>query len=197
MKGFVYHIMDPSHLNSLDHGHIGVTNIDKGVRRRFMGHKNSSRHMRKIIIENNVDFDKHVRILCHADILYCYQLEKALRPNQKMGWNIASGGGGYNYKSSIDNLSEFRSKWQSDRMKDENLKKRQGDSFKENYYSSEESQRLRKQRSKEHMADPIKKEKCLNAIHKKKKCPHCEYENNAGNVAIHIKKHHKEILNND
>lgn len=195
--GYVYHIMDPQNMFSLDHGYIGVTNENKGVRRRFMGHKNSSRHMRKIIRENNIEFYTHVRILCKGELSYCYELERLLRPNEKMGWNIASGGIGYNYKSNKENLSEFRSKYQSERMKDEELKRRQGESFKQNYYTNEESQLLRRRRSKEHMADPIKKQKCLSAIHKKKKCPHCEYENNAGNIAIHIKKYHKESIHDN
>lgn len=192
--GYVYHIMDPNNMFSLDHGYVGVTNESKGVRRRFMGHKNSSRHMRNIIRENNIDYDTHVRILCKADLKYCYELENKLRPREKIGWNIAAGGIGYNYKSSVKNLSEFRSNFQSERMKDEKLKRQQGESFKENYYASEESQKLRKKRAKEHMADPIKKEKCLSVIHKKKKCPYCQYENNAGNIAIHIKKYHKENI---
>ena len=100
-------------------------------------------------------------------------------------------------KTHTEETKRVMSELQTERMKDEELKKRQGESFKENYYANEQSQKLRKQRSIEHMADPIKKQKCLSAIHKKKKCPHCEYENNAGNVAIHIKKHHKEILNDN
>lgn len=195
--GILYHIMNPNHIGSLDHGYIGVTNMKKGLRRRFMSHKNASRHMRRLIRDNNVDFDLHVRMLCITELKYCYELEKALRPVEKIGWNIAAGGVGYNYKSNKENLSEFRSNFQSERMKDEELKKRQGESFRQNYYSSEESQKLRKQRSKEHMSDPFKREKCLNAMHKKKKCPFCDFENNAGNVAIHIRKHHKENLNDD
>lgn len=45
-------------------------------------------------------------------------------------------------------------------------------------------------KAKEHMADPEKKQKCISAMHKKKKCPHCDFESNAGNVASHIKRSH-------
>jgi len=189
----VYHIINPEYPNSLEHGYIGVTNSKRGVRRRFVGHKNSSRHMHTIIRINKINFDDHVKILCYADMLYCYELEHKLRPYENIGWNLAAGGVGYNWDESASAVSKFRSMFQSERMKDEELKKKQGESFKENYYSDEESQQLRKKRSIEHMADPIKKQKCLNAIHKMKKCPHCEFENNVGNVALHIKRKHKEI----
>lgn len=195
VKGFVYHIKNPND-DSIEEGYVGVVKESKGAYKRFREHASDMRRvMSHHISSNNISFD-NVEILFEGDIFECYQLEAQLRPRQRMGWNLAKGGGGP-YYSSIENLNKFRSELQTERMKDEELKKRQGESFKENYYANEQSQKLRKQRSREHMADPIKKQKCLSAIHKKKKCPHCEYENNAGNVAIHIKKHHKEILNDN
>lgn len=192
MKGLVYHIPDPNDKNT-NSGYIGVVKETKGIYRRFREHSSDkNRMMSHHIRENNVIFDD-VKILFEGDIKECYEYEAKLRPSQNIGWNLASGGGGP-YYSSIEDLSSFRSALQSERMKDEKIKKRQSESFKENYYSNEESQTLRKIRAKEHMANFEKREKCLSAIHKKKICPHCEYENNAGNVAIHIKKHHKEIL---
>jgi len=35
----------------------------------------------------------------------------------------------------------------------------------------------------------------LGAMHNKKKCPYCDYENNSGNVAIHIKRKHNNEPN--
>lgn len=195
MKGFVYHIKNPNN-SSIEEGYVGVVKETKGVYRRFREHASDlKRVMSHHITSNNISFD-NVAILFEGDISECYKLEAQLRPKQCMGWNLAKGGGGP-YYSSIENLNKFRSELQTERMKDEELRKRQGDSFKENYYSNEESQRLRKQRSREHMSDPLKKEKCLSAIHMKKKCAYCEYENNSGNLTMHIKKYHKEILNND
>jgi len=34
-------------------------------------------------------------------------------------------------------------------------------------------------------------------IHAKKKCPYCDHENNPANLARHIKKQHKDKLDND
>jgi regulator of replication initiation timing len=191
-KGYVYHIIDPNFPESLEHGYIGVTVEHRGPLERFKEHKNSKKYMRSIIKENNLNFENHVKILCFASLDYCYYIEKKLRPKQLMGWNVAAGGGGFAYKSMIDDLKKFRSKLQTERMKNEELKKKQAESFKENYYSDLELQKLRKQRAIEHMSDPVKKEKCLSAMHKKVKCSHCDYENNPGNVAIHLKKKHGE-----
>ena len=77
-------------------------------------------------------------------------------------------------------------------MKDESLKKRQGEKFKENYYNNPNAIELRKLRAREHMADPEKKKACLLGLHKKIKCPHCDFESNAGNVKQHIKRLHNE-----
>ena len=147
--------------------------------------------MKYIIEQNNLTFEDHVKIICFADIEYCYELEIKLRPHQKIGWTIAAGGRGQNYKSSIENIRKFRSDLQSQRMQDEQLKRKQSETFKNNYYSDKESQALRKRKAKEHMSDPIKKQKCLSVIHKKIKCPYCDYENNAGNVKLHIKRKHE------
>lgn len=195
-RGYVYQIIDPSNPDSLDHGYIGVTAEHRGIRQRFTEHKNRSKYMKHLIKEHNLTFEEHMKIICFADIEYCYELEIKLRPHQKMGWNIASGGRGQNYKSSIENLRKFRSDLQSKRMQDENLKKRQSETFKNNYYADAESQELRKLRAKEHMADPDKKQKCLDAMHKKIKCPHCDYTSNAGNVKQHIRRKHEVIDDN-
>jgi hypothetical protein len=189
-KGYVYHIQDPENVGSNEHGYIGVTVEHRGVYERFKEHKRGPRHMRSLIKKNNVDYEKHVRTLFYGPLSECYQLEAQLRPHQKMGWNIASGGKGYNYKSDIEDLSLFRSKMQKERMANNELRSIQGKTFKEKYYNDPEMQKLRSQRAREHMNIPGKREVCLNAMHKKIKCPHCDFENNAGNVAIHIRKKH-------
>lgn len=174
--------------NSIEHGYIGVTH--RTAYKRFLEHKNDKNFMRSIIKKHKINFDQHVKILYDGSILECYNEEKRLRPQQRMGWNVATGGAGYNYKSDIDDLSKFRSELQKERMSDDALRKQQGICFKENYYNDENKIKLRKQRAKEHMADPIKKEKCLGAIHKKIKCDYCNFISNVGNVKQHIRKCH-------
>jgi hypothetical protein len=190
MKGYVYHIKNPND-SSIEEGYIGVVNKEKGVYRRFLEHASSSKHMKHLIAENNIEFNQ-VEVIFEGDLSDCYALEKQLRPKQKIGWNLATGGGGP-YYSEIDDLKKYRSDVQTQRMQNEEIRKKQGESFKNNYYSNPKSQELRKLRTKEHMADPEKRKKCLSAIHKKIKCPHCEFESNVGNVKRHIKAKHNEL----
>lgn len=188
-KGFVYHIPDPKN-PSTKYGYIGVVKKEKGVYKRFREHYKSRSRMSSIIKKFSIEF-KDVKILYEGNLLDCYLEENKLRPMQNIGWNLAAGGGGP-YYSSIDNLNEYRSIVQSKRMQNEELKKKQGESFKKNYYNNKESQKLRSKRAKEHMSNPINRDKCLNAMHKKYKCPFCEMETNKGNLTKHIKAKHNE-----
>lgn len=188
--GYVYHIKDPEYPDSMLHGYVGVVKQDRGVRQRFVEHKHAKSHIGHMIRLLNLEFETHAYIIFEGSMADCFEVEKQLRPSEKIGWNIASGGSGYNYTKKCENLPLVRSKNQKERMQNEELKKQQGETFKRNYYNDNYAQELRKRRAKEHMADPIKKQKCLTAIHKKKKCPYCEYANNAGNLAIHIKRKH-------
>lgn len=189
--GYVYHIENPENPGIQD-GYVGVVLASKGYKARFNEHRLSKSHMRSKIKNYNISVD-NVKVLFYGEIQECYQKEQELRPNLKMGWNIDRGGRGYYYTSEIDNLSVHRSIIQSARMSNTEIKIRQSQSFKDNYYSSEESQKLRSLRAKEHMSDPTKKQKCLDAMHKLVQCPHCEYTNNAGNVKQHIKRKHNDI----
>jgi hypothetical protein len=186
-EGYVYHIQNPNN-PSIEEGYIGVVNAKKGVYQRFREHSTDRKHMRHLIKENNLTFEKNVKIVFEGTLDECYAYEAQLRPTQLIGWNLASGGGGP-YLSTED-LSKKRSKLQSERMQNEELKRRQAESFKNNYYANEGVQKLRSDIAKQHMSNPEKRDKCLNAMHKKIKCPHCEYENNAGNVKLHIKRKH-------
>lgn len=191
MKGYVYHIKNPANL-SLEDGYIGVVKKEKGVYKRFLEHKTcKDRIMHHHIRTNEIEFE-HIEILFEGDIQDCYKFENKLRPSQNIGWNLATGGGGP-YNRATEDLIKFRSEHQKMRMQDKELKIQQGAKFKENYYQNEEAQILRKLRAKEHMADPDKKQKCLSVIHKKIKCPHCEFVSNVGNVKQHIRKKHNEI----
>lgn len=146
--------------------------------------------MRSLIRKNGVQFDEHVSSLFHGPLDECYRLEANLRPHQRMGWNVASGGCGYNYKSNIENLSLFRSEMQKERMANNELRVLQGETFKQKYYQDSEMQELRKKRTREHMATPGRREACLSAMHRKVKCLHCNFESNSGNVKQHMKRKH-------
>ena len=188
-KAYVYHIQNPSN-PSIDDGYIGVVNATKGVLRRFSEHASDVRNMRHLIKENNVTYEDHVKIIFEGTLKECYKKESELRPKQLMGWNIASGGGGPYH--GIKNLSEYRSKLQKERMSNEELRLKQSETFRKRYYSDKRSQQIRRQRAKEHMADPEMRKKCVSAMHSKIKCPHCDYESNKGNVAQHIKRKHPD-----
>jgi hypothetical protein len=186
--GFVYHIPDPAHPNSLLHGYVGVS---LNVRHRFKGHVRGPGRLADILKKTPVPFED-VKILFMGPMDECYTKENALRPTPFIGWNESPGGKGPNYTYSINKLKKIRSENQSQRMKDAKIKKRQAISFKRNYYADETSQKLRVQRAKEHMANPEKRQVCLAALHQKKKCPYCDHTNNAPNLARHIKKQHAE-----
>ena len=91
-------------------------------------------------------------------------------------------------------LKKYRSSIQKERMKDENLRCKQGITFKKNYYANISLQESRSQLAKDHMSDPLKRKNCLNGIHKKIKCPYCDHENNSGNLKRHIMKQHGDKL---
>jgi hypothetical protein len=186
IEAYVYHIEDPQHPGDTSYGYIGVVTESKGVFKRFREHCKTSR-MGQVIKENNVKFD-NVRTIYSGTRKQCQQLEKELRPKERIGWNISIGGSGYNY-TRIGDISKFRSELQSSRMLNEDLKRKQGETFKLNYYSDAESIALRKKRAKEHMASKSGI-KCLNAMHRKVKCPYCEFVTNHGNMRRHIKSKH-------
>jgi len=187
MKGYVYHIKDSS---SKTEGYVGVTKESKGISKRFREHINSKAKVGVMIRSLNLSLED-VDILLHDDISICYELEKELRPHQNIGWNVASGGGGP-YYSSIKDLNQLRSDNQTERMKDRKLINKQIKTFKENYYASPEAQEHRSKKAKEHMADGNKKAACLASMHKKIKCPHCDFQSNAGNISQHIKRKHND-----
>ena len=190
MNGFIYHIKDPNSPD-LNHGYIGVVKESKGVAKRFREHcLDKNRIMSHNIRENNIKLDD-IEILFFGDIMECYKKEEELRPTQNMGWNLAKGGGGP-YYSEIEDLNRYRSEIQTQRMQNEDLKKQQGESFKKNYYSNQDSQMLRSKRAKEHMANPEKKKRALAGLHSKHKCPYCEFESNKGNLTKHIKAKHND-----
>ncbi len=137
--GLVYHIPNPSNPDLID-GYIGVVNDNRGILRRFDEHCLSWR-LGQLIKDNNI-CKNDVNIIYRCAINECYKIENMLRPQQHLGWNLASGGGGP-YNSMIPNLREHRSKIQIERMKNEDLRKQQGEAFKQRYYNDERLQKIR------------------------------------------------------
>lgn len=91
---FIYWIHYPYHSDILSQGYIGVTNRDPNQRLKEhkMGNNNTLKNALK---KNEVILD----IILEANAITCLSLEKTLRSNYKIGWNIATGGGdSSNYK---------------------------------------------------------------------------------------------------
>lgn len=185
----LYHIEDPNHPGDLNQGYVGVVYKDKCIESRFNQHRSShyivGQQIRNLMLNYN-----SIKVIFEGSLIECYKLENELRPLPYIGWNIATGGGGPLHGMTSSELKKNQSIVQSKRMSDLNLKNKQSKSFKENYYNNTSLQALRKLRAIEHMSDPDKKAVCLNAIHKKIKCPHCEFQSNVGNVSQHIKRKH-------
>jgi group I intron endonuclease len=88
----VYWIRHKSQTDIFNSGYVGVS---KNVGKRFMQHRrgiSSSKHIYYAIKkygEENIVFD--VVLIANKD--YCLDIEKKLRPADKIGWNIVAGGG--------------------------------------------------------------------------------------------------------
>lgn len=92
---FVYWIKLPEHTELDSQGYIGVT--DKTPEARLKSHlKDCNRKDRAPYHFQNV-LKKHkekveVVTLLEGSLQYCYDIEKALRPLKRIGWNTAVGG---------------------------------------------------------------------------------------------------------
>jgi hypothetical protein len=72
-------------------GYIGVSN---NVKKRWKDHKNkpSNEHLKHAI--NKYGWDSLIKkIILIAEDAYCLAMETKLRSNEKIGWNVAAGGG--------------------------------------------------------------------------------------------------------
>jgi hypothetical protein len=93
----VYWIHLKDHTNILTEGYLGVSNEPDIRKRNHFRYLNENTHcntklqnaVNKYGIENIV-----MSIILVADTNYCYELEKKLRPENGIGWNIAAGGNG-------------------------------------------------------------------------------------------------------
>ncbi len=83
----VYWLHHKDHTN-IHEGYIGVSiNVDRRLKEHFSNKENPHLHY-AFQKYNNIE----CTILLEGSEDYCYEIEKKLRPNKKMGWNIAEGG---------------------------------------------------------------------------------------------------------
>ena len=93
-KACVYWLHLPEHNDMFSEGYIGVS-VDVGS--RFKDHiRRCKSRIHKNPYLNNV-FEKYEeRLVCSVILVgteqYCYNLEQKLRPNKRIGWNLAEGG---------------------------------------------------------------------------------------------------------
>ena len=89
----VYWIREKSHTDLTSQGYIGVSG---NVKERFASHKGmwsgTNNHLRNAIKKYGWDnLEKSVLLIAEKD--YCLEIEKKLRPADKIGWNLVVGGG--------------------------------------------------------------------------------------------------------
>lgn len=97
MSAEVYWIRASHHTDILSDGYIGVSK--KASKRWLYGHNWASRKGRHENPRLSNAITKYgwenliKTVLVIADEAYCYDLERKLRPEELIGWNIAVGGG--------------------------------------------------------------------------------------------------------
>lgn len=92
--GCVYWIHLPEHTDILTEGYIGVTS--RSANERFAGHLSHAKTGSKVTLSKAIRKygDKIVvKTLLIADDEYCLDIERKLRPHERIGWNVVAGGG--------------------------------------------------------------------------------------------------------
>jgi hypothetical protein len=87
----LYWIHHQEHTDIFNQGYVGVSN---NVKKRWSDHawKAQNTHLANAI--NKYGWDNLVKkVVLIADDGYCLDIERKLRPNNKIGWNIVAGGG--------------------------------------------------------------------------------------------------------
>lgn len=93
MNYCVYWIREKSHTDLMSQGYIGVSG---NVKERFASHKKmwsgTNNYLCNAIKKYGWDnLDKSVLLVAEKD--YCLEIERKLRPADKIGWNLTVGGG--------------------------------------------------------------------------------------------------------
>jgi hypothetical protein len=97
MNTSVYWIHSKDHSDMFSEGYIGVSN--NANHRWIYGHKwavKNNRHENPRFMNaiNKHGWDNLIKeVILIADSDYCYDVEQKLRPSEKIGWNLAVGGG--------------------------------------------------------------------------------------------------------
>lgn len=94
MKNCVYWIRLKDHKDIMSDGYVGITN---NFNKRMRQHKTKESGSK--ILSNSIEkygWDNLIKsIVIIGDKNYCVEMEKILRPKQRIGWNIAIGGGDF------------------------------------------------------------------------------------------------------
>lgn len=116
----VYWIYRSCHTNILEEGYIGVTD---NIKRRMKEHKNQKQNPHLERAFNKYD-DMIIDIITlNFSEEYCYYIEYLLRPNEKIGYNIAIGGG-------KPPSAKGREPWIKGKHQSEETRKKQSDAIK-------------------------------------------------------------------
>ena len=91
MLVFVYWIHHKDHINVFNEGYVGVS---KNIKRRWNEHRLSAENLHLKHAIKKYGWDSLVKeILLISNEEYCLEIESKLRPQDKIGWNLAKGGG--------------------------------------------------------------------------------------------------------
>jgi group I intron endonuclease len=116
----IYWIHRSCHTNFLTEGYIGVTD---DIKRRMKEHKNQKQNIHLERAFNKYDDMIIDIIFLNFSKSYCYYIEYLLRPNEKIGYNIAIGGG-------KPPSSKGREPWIKGKHQSEETRKKQSDAIK-------------------------------------------------------------------
>lgn len=93
MSYCVYWIREKSHTDLMSQGYVGVSgNVEKRWKSYENTEKKTNNYLRNAI--KKYGWDNLVKsVLLIADKDYCLNIERKLRPDNKIGWNLTMGGG--------------------------------------------------------------------------------------------------------
>jgi predicted GIY-YIG superfamily endonuclease len=98
----VYWLRLPEHTDMFTQGYVGISN---NTQKRFSAHKKSKQNPHLFHAIEKYGFDNLIKqILLISDKTYCLDIEKKLRPEKMIGWNLEAGGGN---PPSLKNKSSF------------------------------------------------------------------------------------------
>lgn len=89
----VYWIRRDSHSDIFSQGYVGIS--VKGADKRFIEHKSAAKAGSTLVVHQAMRKydDIVVETVLIGSLEYCQEIELKLRPEPKIGWNLASGGG--------------------------------------------------------------------------------------------------------